>query len=323
MPTSRSYFESEIPGTFALESELTLTTAAGGAWKVPLRHYIDFESRSRHVAVYLPEDVPHLQFLLSLPQAKHELLKCTAGRISISSGRGVGAVGQALQVTNTGDGLVSLRFSADGLAQIDVNELPFTGRLMVYSAGDIDPSEQQMLIQSLAPAGFFPWFRGAGFAAAQTTHSHPVAFVSHDSRDKEAIVRPLVDRLQAMMLPVWYDEYSLSVGNSLRGSIENGLKACPKCILILTPHFLAKGGWPKREYDSVFTRELVEDQDVILPVWCDVTREQVYEYSPVLADKVGVQWNKGVEQVAKNLFKVLQPYASRYATADALAGTFL
>jgi TIR domain len=318
MPTSREYFESEIPGTFSLDNELTLAGSADQVWKVPLRHYIDFESRSRHIAVYIPQEVPHAAFLLSLPHCKQEVLKCAPGRIGISSTRVVGAVGQALKVTHKEDGLVSLQFSADGLVELDLNELPFSGRVMVYSAGEIAPHEKDSLVRTLAPAGFFPWFRGAAFAAAQTLHSHPVAFVSHDSRDKADIVRPLVARLQEMMLPVWYDEFSLSVGDSLRSSIEAGLKACPKCILVLTPQFLAKGGWPKREYDSVFTRELVEDANVILPIWCGVSRDQVYEYSPILADKVGSQWDRGLEQVAKDLFKVLKPYASAYAAEDVL-----
>ncbi len=315
MPTSREFFESELPGTFLIENELTLGGPAGPLpVKVPLKHYVDFESRSRHIAVYLPAEIPATAFLRSVPLMMESLLKVSTGNVRISSGRGVGAVAQQLKVENRADGILGMNFSADGLTEIAVNELPFTGRLFVYSANEITPQEREAVATPLAGAGIFPWYRGPAFAASQTAHMHPLAFVSHDSRDKDDIVRPLVLKLQSMMLPVWYDEYSLTVGSSLRNSIESGLKTCSKCILVLTPNFLAKGGWAKREYDTVFTRELVEDQDVILPIWAGVDRNAVYAYSPILADKVGLQWSSGIDEVSKALFRVLAsiggaPYA--------------
>ena len=107
------------------------------------------------------------------------------------------------------------------------------------------------------------------------------------------------------MCPVWYDDFTLKVGDSLRGSIEQGLKECPKCIVVLTPHFLSNEGWSRREYDSIFTRELVEQKQVILPIWDGVSAEDVYKYSPILADRVGVPWSKGVEEVARRLLRAM------------------
>ncbi|WP_271623767.1 hypothetical protein [Bradyrhizobium sp. CCBAU 11430] len=90
-----------------------------------------------------------------------------------------------------------------------------------------------------------------------------------------------------------------------RAHCKSPLKECPKCILILTPNFLTNNGWSKREYDSIFTRELVERQQVILPVWSDVDAAGVYEYSPILADRVAVNWSLGVEEVARRLVRAL------------------
>jgi TIR domain len=105
-----------------------------------------------------------------------------------------------------------------------------------------------------------------------------------------------------MLCPVWFDEFSLKVGDSLRESIESGLKVCPMCIFVLTLNFLAKGGWPKREYEIIFTRELVEEKKLILPVWAGVSRDEVYQYSPILADRVAVDWALGEEEVCRRLF---------------------
>jgi hypothetical protein len=133
----------------------------------------------------------------------------------------------------------------------------------------------------------------------------PRAFICHDSRDKDSIAEPIAVQLQRLMCPVWYDQFSLRVGDSLRESIERGLKESSKCILVLTRNFLGNEGWTKREYDSIFTRELVEKQKVILPVWDGILPEDVYRYSPILADRVAVQWSLGAEEVARRLLNAI------------------
>ena len=45
------------------------------------------------------------------------------------------------------------------------------------------------------------------------------AFISHASEDKESLVRPLAVALQAAEVTVWYDAFTLTVGDSLRRSI--------------------------------------------------------------------------------------------------------
>jgi hypothetical protein len=130
----------------------------------------------------------------------------------------------------------------------------------------------------------------------------PKAFICHDSRDKEALVRPLAISLSRLNCPIWYDEYSLRVGDSLRESVEKGLKECGKCVIVLSPRFLANGGWSKTEFNSIFTREIIEGKRVILPVWCEVTKQQVYEYSPSLADRLAVVWEGNVDTVARKLY---------------------
>jgi hypothetical protein len=107
------------------------------------------------------------------------------------------------------------------------------------------------------------------------------------------------------MCPVWYDDFSMEVGQSLRESVEKGIKDCGFCILVLTPNFLKNGGWPKREYTMAFTKELVEDSAAILPVWHNVSRNDVYEYSPHLADRLGLRWSHGVEDVCWRLYRAI------------------
>jgi hypothetical protein len=103
------------------------------------------------------------------------------------------------------------------------------------------------------------------------------------------------------MCPVWYDEYSLKVGDSLRQKIESGLKDAKKCIVVLSPNFLANGGWGRAEFDSIFTREILEQSNVVLPVWHNVTAQEVFEYSPRLADRLGLSTSMGIKELANKL----------------------
>ena len=124
-------------------------------------------------------------------------------------------------------------------------------------------------------------------------------FISHASEDKEAIARPLANVLRARGKEVWYDDFSLKVGDSLRESIDHGLARSSFGIVILSPRFFEKH-WPKKELDGLAARE-VNRKKVILPVWHGVGFDEVREYSPTLADTVAVSTDKGLEYVVEKL----------------------
>jgi hypothetical protein len=112
-------------------------------------------------------------------------------------------------------------------------------------------------------------------------------FISHASEDKESFARPLAKALEAKGVRVWFDEFTLRVGYKLRRSIDHGLANCQYGIVILSPHFFAKK-WPQIELDGLVQRERL-GENVILPVWHNITVEQVKTYSPTLADRVAAR----------------------------------
>lgn len=73
------------------------------------------------------------------------------------------------------------------------------------------------------------------------------AFISHASEDKPEFVRPLADALAKYGLAVWYDELSLSIGDSLSRSIDKGLENSNFGIVVLSPAFFSKN-WPEYKY---------------------------------------------------------------------------
>ena len=74
-------------------------------------------------------------------------------------------------------------------------------------------------------------------------------FISHASEDKEAAVRPLATELTRLSLSVWYDEFSLTIGDSLRRSIDHGLSKSKFGVVILSHNFFRKE-WPHREHEK-------------------------------------------------------------------------
>jgi len=113
-------------------------------------------------------------------------------------------------------------------------------------------------------------------------------FISHASDDKSHFVRPLATSLRKLGLNVWYDELSLSVGDSLRRSIDRGLRESRFGVVILSPAFLRKN-WPQYELDGLVNKELGgAGRKIILPVWYKVGYADVSGYSFSLADKVAL-----------------------------------
>lgn len=131
------------------------------------------------------------------------------------------------------------------------------------------------------------------------------AFLSHASEDKESFVRPLVGQLTMLGVRVWYDEFSLRVGDSLARSIDHGLAESRYGIVILSPSFLSKR-WPERELRGLVARE-IGGTNVILPVWLHVCREDVLRYSPPLADTFAIPADDDLLVVALRLVETIRP----------------
>lgn len=123
-------------------------------------------------------------------------------------------------------------------------------------------------------------------------------FISHASEDKAAIARPLAEALRERRMDVWFDEYSLKPGDSLRASIEEGLASCDYGIVVLSPSFFAKK-WPQSELNGLFSRDLATDRRFLFPVWHDVEVSDVLAVSPMLADRVAVSSTRGAGEIAK------------------------
>lgn len=197
-----------------------------------------------------------------------------------------------------------LKVLKGGLAEqgIDLSITTLTRYVYLYTEDEFPSVEVDELKHLLSSTKLFLQVRDPAFLRQRWYDGPAVAFISHDWRDKKDIARPLAMELQKKyQIKVWYDEFTMRVGFSLRESIESGLKNCRYCIVILSNHFLANEGWALREFSSAYTTELVKRRRLLLPVWVNVTPDMIYEYSPIMADRLGVSWDTGLENVALEL----------------------
>lgn len=132
------------------------------------------------------------------------------------------------------------------------------------------------------------------------------AFISHAAEDKDAFVRPLAVALRSLGAGIWYDEFSLRLGDSLSKSIDQGLAQSRYGIVVLSQAFIGKA-WPDYELRGLTAREIASDR-VVLPLWHGVTRDDVIRFSPTLADKLALNTEgRSAVDVAVALLREIRP----------------
>lgn len=139
----------------------------------------------------------------------------------------------------------------------------------------------------------------------------PDAFVSHSSRDKNLFVRPLVDCLADQGATVWYDEYSMSPGDSLSASIDDGLSKANNGLVVISPDFIRtanESGWTRYELRGIISNSIGAGAKRVVPIWLDVTLAEVRTFSPPLSDLIAITaTDKQIEEVALDVLRVIAP----------------
>jgi len=130
-------------------------------------------------------------------------------------------------------------------------------------------------------------------------------FISHASEDKESFVRELADTLiEEYNIKVWYDEFSIKWGDSLRKSIDKGLKSSKFGIVVISKSFIKKG-WTNYELDGLFQKEMTYGK-TILPIWHDITKDEVQDFSPSLAGRKALNTSMyTIKEIAEELKNIL------------------
>lgn len=102
----------------------------------------------------------------------------------------------------------------------------------------------------------------------ETPPTTPLVYLAHASEDK-AIMRPIAKRLLSEGIDVWYDEWEIGAGDSLRRRMDEGLGSCTHFLVLLTETSLKKP-WVAEEIDAGFVRK-VEGSAKFIPIRHDLS----------------------------------------------------
>jgi hypothetical protein len=125
-------------------------------------------------------------------------------------------------------------------------------------------------------------------------------FIAHSTTDQEPFVRELAEGLETAGFTVWYAPFALKWGDSLRRKIEEGLTKSRYGIVVLSPNFFASE-WPQSELDGLTQRQNAEGRTLILPILHNITIDEVRKRSPMLADRLAISSDRGVNYFVQQL----------------------
>lgn len=131
-------------------------------------------------------------------------------------------------------------------------------------------------------------------------------FISHASEDKDKLVRELAEKLVNLGVKVWYDEFTLKLGDSLTDSINLGLAQSKFGVIIISPDFLKKK-WTDIEYKSLLMKE-EKGVKSILPIWHNISAKEVKEYSLYLSEKKSINTSEfSIKKIAHEICEIVRP----------------
>jgi hypothetical protein len=141
-------------------------------------------------------------------------------------------------------------------------------------------------------------------------------FICHASEDKDAVARPLAEALKEAGYEVWFDEYELVIGDSLRQKIDEGLAASRFGVVVLSHQFFEKG-WAQSELNALIAKEMIGSERLILPIWHGVNEEYLASKSPLLADRIAVS-SDPIDKAVEQIIRAIEHRRVQGATAAAI-----
>ena len=275
--------------TFEIQTEKEYNNLDG-------RMHYDFNAGCRFLSFYIPitVDKEFIKFLLDgirgVPQNSGSIRSPFIIKKRLSLPTEEHLCGDSIKFGEYEIGMKNLSESDDFFENME--SLQFSGRIYFYMEAAISNEDMIDIMNYGKKFNFRIKFRTKEYAKLANTFKIPRAFISHDSKDKDSIVRNLADYLNKAWCPVWYDEYSLSPGDSLVDKINEGLKKCEFCIIILSKNFIKNKRWANAEFDSIVSQQIRNGTKKIIPIWYDVTEDEVSQFNLYICNIVGIPFDK-------------------------------
>lgn len=111
----------------------------------------------------------------------------------------------------------------------------------------------------------------------------PAAFLSHSSEDDKVAGR-LAKDLRSSGVEVWYSEWEIKPGDSLRRKIDEGIERASYFLVLLTPKSL-RSEWVQTELDAGMVKR-IEGSCRLIPILSEISKDQI---PPTLSGMVWVR----------------------------------
>lgn len=128
-------------------------------------------------------------------------------------------------------------------------------------------------------------------------------FLCHAWEDRKTTAKNLTDLLVENGTSVWFSENEVLLGTNLLREIDRGLAASRVGIVLVTKSFLKRiqgNGIADKELSALLSR------DQLIPVLDGVTFEELFDVSPLLASRSGLNTSEEtMEDIANKLSEVV------------------
>lgn len=179
-----------------------------------------------------------------------------------------------------------------------LSECTFVKNIFIYIDKILNKDEKAFIERYSNHLGFKVTIRDEKYALECNTLSTPLAFISHDFKDKELLVRELANEMRSLNCPVWYDEYTLQLGDNLKEKIDEGINKTKYSIVILSKNYITNTTWANYEFNKIFKQE----NNILIPIWHDVEKNDVDNFATDLSLIFGTNTvNKSMKDLAKEL----------------------
>jgi TIR domain-containing protein/pentapeptide repeat protein len=123
-------------------------------------------------------------------------------------------------------------------------------------------------------------------------------FISHASKDKDGVARPLAEALRDLGQRVWYDEFTIRLGDDLSRVINYGTQSSLFGILVVSKAFFGRR-WTEAEAEALQNRR-------IFVVLHGVNVEELAALRPEMADRLTISTDAGAAHIAEALVKSIR-----------------
>lgn len=139
-------------------------------------------------------------------------------------------------------------------------------------------------------------------APSSSAAQNPVVYFAHASEDKAA-AKPIAEFLLSQGVDVWFDQWEITAGDSLRRKMDAGLGACTHFVVLLSPVALTKP-WVNEEIDAGFVRR-VEGTSKFIPLRLGLALSQLPPLlKGMLSPEIDAENRPALDQLVAQIFGV-------------------